>query len=348
MGLNKVFYVAALLVLAAGGAAAADPRSGLDAGLVNPGYHEQPRWFKQSFLILREDIDEAARRGRRLMVYFYQDGCPYCLKTLQDNLGQKALAEKTQKHFDVISINIWGDREVVDLAGNAAAEKEFAKALRIQFTPTFLMFDEAGKVVLRLNGYTPPAKFEAAVDFVGGKLEKQGEFADYLQKNVRVPASGTLHSAPWLLAPPLKLADRQKTAKRPLLVLFEQKECRECDELHADSFRRKEVADRLASFQVAQVDTGSRAPVQTPGGDTLPGSDWARRIGVYHAPTLVFFDSAGSEVFRVDGYVRPFHLASAMEYVASGAYRTQPQFQRYVEARAAAFRAKGARVDLMK
>lgn len=350
MNVKTLSCIAALLALAAAAenAAAADSRDKLDAGLASPGYHEQPPWFKQSFLILREDIDEAARRGRRLMVYFYQDGCPYCLKTLRDNLGQKALAEKTRKHFDVISINIWGDREVVDVTGKAASEKEFAKALRIQFTPTFLMFDEAGKVVLRLNGYAPPAKFEAALDFVGGKLEKHGDFADYLQKHVRVPASGTLHPAPWLLPPPLKLADRLKTGGRPLLVLFEQKECRECDELHAESFRRKEVTDRLASFHVARVDTGSRTPVQTPVGDTLPGSDWARRIGVYHAPTLVFFDAAGLEVFRIDGYVRAFHLASSLDYVASGAYRTQPEFQRYVEARASALRAKGGRVDLMK
>ena len=352
MKMNKLPTIAARLALAllvaAGGAAAADKRETLDAGLVSPGYHEQPPWFKQSFLILPEDIDEAARRGRRVMLYFYQDGCPYCLKMLRDNLGQKALAEKTRKYFDVISINIWGDREVVDVDGKAAAEKEFARSLRIQFTPTLLMFDESGKVVLRLNGYTPPAKFEAALDFAGGRLEKRGSFADYLQKQVRVPASGVLNAAPWLLPQPLRLAERLKTGKRPLLVLFEQKECLECDELHTQSFRHKDVADRLAHFQVAQVDTGSRATVQTPEGATLPGSDWARRIGVYHAPTLVFFDLAGKEAFRIDGYVRAFHLASSLEYVASGAYRTQPEFQRYVEARAIALRTKGVKVDLMK
>lgn len=348
MIVRRLLAFAALLALTAAVSNAADNRGALAPGMVNPGYHELPPWFKHSFLILREDIDEAARRGRRVMLYFYQDGCPYCLKTLQDNFGQKALADKTRKHFDVIAINIWGGREVIDVSGRAAAEKDFARSLRIQFTPTFLILDEAGRTVLRLNGYTPPAKFDAALDFAGGKLEKQGEFADYLQKHERVPASGKLHAQAWLLPPPLKLADRMKAGKRPLLVLFEQRECRECDELHAETFRRKEVLSHLGSFHVAQVDTGSRAPVQTPGGDTLPGSDWARRIGVYHAPTLVFFDAAGREVFRVDGYVRAFHLAASLEYVASGAYRSQPEFQRYVQARADALRAKGVKVELMK
>ena len=43
----------------------------------------------------------------------------------------------------------------------------------------------------------------------------------------------------------------------------------------------------------------------------------------------------GTEVFRVEAYVRPFHFASALDYVASGAYRKEPSFQRYLQARAA-------------
>lgn len=105
--------------------------------------------------------------------------------------------------------------------------------------------------MLRLNGYTPPHKFEAALDYVGRKLEKQGEFADYLQKHARIPASGKLHTPSWLLPVPLKLADRQKRDKRPLLVLFEQKECWVCDELHDESFLRPEIACLLKQFQVA-------------------------------------------------------------------------------------------------
>lgn len=346
--LARTLALAAVATMAASGAPAAGPEITLRAGMVNPGYHEQPPWFKQSFLILREDVEEAARRGKRLMLYFYQDGCPYCLQTLRDNFGQKLLADKTQEYFDVISINLWGDREVVDLAGKSMPEKNFAKSVRVQFTPTLLLFDESGNIVLRLNGYTPPPKFDAALDFVGRKLEKRGEFADYLLKNARIPASGKLHAEPWLLPAPLKLADAVKRDRRPLLVLFEQKECWVCDELHGESLRRAEVESHLDQFQIAQVDTASRAVVQTPDGTRLPAAEWARRLGVFNAPTLVFFDANGREVFRIDGYLRPFHIASALEYVASGAYRTEPEFQRYIDARADGLRARGIKVDLMK
>ena len=49
----------------------------LAAGMVNPGHEDKPTWFKVSFLDLFDDINEAADNNKRLMVYFYQDGCPY-------------------------------------------------------------------------------------------------------------------------------------------------------------------------------------------------------------------------------------------------------------------------------
>ena len=42
------------------------------------------------------------------------------------------------------------------------------------------------------------------------------------------------------------------------------------------------------------------------------------------------------------------HLQSALDYVASGAYLQEPNFQRYVQARADAMRDRGQRVDIMK
>lgn len=305
-------------------------------------------WFKESFLDLREDIAEAKQAKRRLMLYFHQDGCPYCSKLIRDNFGQKSISDKTRKHFDVVALNLWGDREVTDLAGKAMPEKEFAKSMKVQFTPTLVMFDEQGNVALRLNGYLQPHKFEAALDYVGQRLEKKQNFADYLAKHAREAASATLNEAPWLLPAPLKLADTQKRNGKPMIVLFEQKECAACDEMHLEAFPRPEVKGLLGKFDVARIDMASREPVQTPGGKTLSGRDWARAMGVFYTPSFVFFDAKGKEAFRVEGYLRPFHLGSSLDYVASGAYRQQPEFQRFIEARAAARRAQGERVELMK
>ena len=44
----------------------------------NPSPHaiNIPPWFQETFLDFREDVREAAAQGKRLLVYFGQDGCP--------------------------------------------------------------------------------------------------------------------------------------------------------------------------------------------------------------------------------------------------------------------------------
>ena len=63
----------------------------------------------------------------------------------------------------------------------------------------------------------------------------------------------------------------------------------------------------------------------TPSGQRRSAAAWAREPGVAYTPTWVFFDAAAREAFRVDSHLRPFHLATSLEYVASGAYRDEPE-----------------------
>ena len=317
----------------------------LEEGLVNPGYVEAPPWFKNSFLDLREDVAEASQAGKRLILYFYQDGCPYCERLIRTNFSDPRIVDKTRRNFDVVAINLWGDREVTDLQGKTMTEKQFATSLRVQFTPTLLFLDEQGRVVLRANGYYPPHKFSAALDYVSGRHEKRQSFRDYYARAEPVPASGRLHADPAYLDP-ARLNER--TPGKPLLVLFEQKVCRACDELHLDVFRRPEVKASLDRFDVVLLDIWSDAPVVTPTGEKTTMKAWSRKLNILFTPSLVFFDAGNREVFRTEAYLRAFHLHAALDYVASGAYRDYPEFQRYVQARADRMREQGRTVDLWK
>lgn len=329
-------------------AAAGSPKDGraLSNGLVNPGYHEKPAWFKDSFLDIREDLAEAKADDKRVMLYFYQDGCPYCAKLLSDNFGNRAIADKTRTALDVIGINMWGDREVTDLSGDVTTEKAFAQALRVQYTPTLLFMNEAGRVVLRINGYFAPHKFDVALDYVAGRHEGAGGFRDYYAGVSPVAANASLNPLPGALPTPLRLAERPAPG-RPLLVMFEQGSCGECDELHRDTLARKEVAHALTNVDVAQLDLWSADPMQTPDGRDMTVRDWVRELGIQYAPSLVFFDTDGKEVFRTEAYLRSFHVHGAIDYVVSGAYRWQPSFQRFLQHRTEMLTERGIKVDLM-
>ncbi|MDP6920261.1 MAG: thioredoxin fold domain-containing protein, partial [Arenicellales bacterium] len=123
-----------------------------------------PTWFKESFLDFEEDIAHAAANGRRLVLYFFQNGCPYCNALVEHNFTQPDITETMREKFDLVAINMWGDREVIQVGGQVFSEKDLAEALKIQYTPTLLFFNEQRQVVLRLNGYQPPDTFRTALE----------------------------------------------------------------------------------------------------------------------------------------------------------------------------------------
>ncbi len=265
---------------------------------------------------------------------------------MQVAFRQKDIADATRRHFHAVAINVWGDREVTWLDGKAMSEKALAARLKVQFTPTLLFFDEKGAVALRLNGYYPPHQLRAALDYASGKAGSGLSFAEYLRRQAPGPASGKLHDQPFLMKPPLDLDRSRKPGTRPLAVLFEQKQCAACDELHLQGFAAPAVRALAGKFDVARVELFGREKVVTPGGKPLTAEQWGREMKVAYTPTIVFFDAGGREIFRAEAYLRPFHLESSLDYVASGAYLREPSFQRYLQARAERIRAAGGRVDL--
>lgn len=325
---------------------AQDATNALSDGMVNPGYIEKPEWFKDSFLDIRDDINEASESGKRVLLYFYQDGCPYCERLVKENMSQQNIVDSLRKDFDVIALNMWGDREVIGIDGKETTEKNFAVTNKIMFTPTLLFLDEEGGHVLRLNGYVPPHKFKVALDFVGQKKEKDISFRDYMAEVSPSAGSGELHTDASFLRPPFDLSQR-KTGK-PLLIFFEQKNCPPCDELHTDILNKPGSQELLKRFDVALFDVWSQTSLTTPQGKKTTAEEWGKSLNLTYVPSMIFFDTGGVEVFRAEGWLRTFHVQSSMEYVADSIYQNEKEFQRFVEARAAKLREQGIEVDLLK
>lgn len=334
-----VFLILSILSLPA---SAAGPDELISTGLVNPGHIDKPEWFKDSFLDLREDVVEASESGKRVLLYFYQDGCPYCSRLIKTNFTQHDIATLAQENLEIIAINMWGDREVVDLQGATTTEKRFAIANRVQFTPTLLFLNEQGETIFRANGFYSPEKFKTLLSYVSERQETEVSFSNYLARMAPDRSSGKLHKRADYLTQNL----RRQQGDRPLLVLFEQRDCVACDELHGDVFRRLEMIKLLRQFDVAFVDIWSNESITTPAGELVPVQKWLKSLNINYTPSMLFFDNRGQEVFRAEAYLRAFHTASVLEYVASKAYLEQSEFQRYVDGRADKIRAAGGVVDL--
>jgi thioredoxin-related protein len=307
---------------------------------------EIPKWFTESLLDFRDEVRDAAREGKRVMVYFGQDGCPYCKALMTVDFGDPGIVAKTRRRFVAIALNIWGDRETTWVDGRAMPEKELAKALGVQYTPTLLFLDERGRVALRLNGYHPPTSFRIALDYASLADPKES-FTDYLARRTHGEGAKAAGASP--VAPEGEVdLPRLLAAGRPVLVLYGYDGCKDCEELAREGFMRPEVRDLLARFSVVRLDLMGSRKVVTPAGEATTERRWARTLAVAYAPTMVFLDGSGREVFRSEGYLRPFHLAGTLDYVASGAWKEEPSFQRYLQRRAERTRASGGSVELWK
>src|SRR3954466_5610438 len=165
---------------------------------------EAPDWFAQSLLHLPDDVAEAARDGKRVMLYFGQPGCPYCKQLMEVNFRQRPIAERMQKEFVSLELSIFGDREVTWTDGRATTEKKLAAELKVQYTPTLIFLDEKGAIAHRVNGYYAPPRFLAALDQARGKAPSP------------VPPGGKAQMA----AEPFFMEARELRRQKPLAVLF--------------------------------------------------------------------------------------------------------------------------------
>lgn len=304
-----------------------------------------PAWFKESFLDLREDVAEAASEGRRVMLFFHQNGCPYCNLMVERNLSQHAIEQQMRQQLDVIEVNMWGDRAVVDLSGEEQSEKTFSAALRVQFTPTLLFLNEQGEVILRLNGYTPPATFQQALNYIGEKQEQRISFRDYLAAHrSAIVTDKQLKSEPFFVSGPHDLS----LIKGPIAVFFEQQDCPACDRMHRELLSDPEIKKLAGQTHAVQLNMWSDQPIITPAGEALTAREWAKKLSIAYAPSIVLFAADAGEVIRSEAYFKRFHTASIFDYLISGAYKNEPSFQRYISARAEHLRARGKDVDLWR
>ena len=357
MHLNRVLYLPVLLALLAPlpDSAAAQSSTVTESGEYGDtplGEYRgamattHPAWFKQSFLEFEEDIDEAAAEGKRLMLYFHQDGCPYCNLLVEHNFTDEVLGKKVQKHFDVVTINMWGDREVIQVGGRPFTEKTLAAALNVNFTPTLLFFSEERDVVLRLDGYLPPEDFDQALDFVAGRLEKKQTFTEFRAALATRPESGGIRKLAQTLDAPYDLS--ALSGERPVAVLFEEANCANCDLLHDKTLKDPAAAPLLGEIDIVQLDRWSDTPVRLHDGTEVTAQRWATALGISYLPAILLLDPTGKEILKINAQFRTFHILGALDYAISGAWRQEPSFQRYLSARAEHLREQGIDVDIWK
>jgi len=141
-------------------------------------------------------------------------------------------------------------------------------------------------------------------------------------------------------------AEAAQAGKR-LAILFEQKGCPYCREMHRVNFVIPEIADYIkGNFVVLQMNLWGDREVTDFDGEAMSEKKFAKKNRVMFTPTIMFTDAKGEESFRMPGYFKPFHFKHMFMYVKEEAYLTEPNFQRWLQAKADELRAAGKDVNL--
>lgn len=194
---NYLTATGAFGLLAGGGTARAQSAAPkpYTSAFTSPGLLTQP-WFLNSFLDLKEDLQEAANSGRRFAIMWELAGCPYCRETHLVNFARPDIRDYIKENFDLLQLDVRGARETVDFDGKTLTESALAKRHKIRFSPTIQFFAEnlegvtgkGGKKtieVARMPGYFRPRHFLTMFQYVRDKGYETGNYRDYLKAKMK-------------------------------------------------------------------------------------------------------------------------------------------------------------------
>lgn len=120
--------------------------------------------FAESFLDFPDEVRDAAKARRRVIVFFEQEGCPACLRMAKTTFVDAAVTERLKQRFVLVAIDLLGARDTVWLDGVPRAEKALAAQLGVRATPTVMILDEQGRPVQQFVGYRDPRAFQAILE----------------------------------------------------------------------------------------------------------------------------------------------------------------------------------------
>ena len=195
---RRKFSTGTALALATAGLAPAIVTGANAVEVDENGLHVQD-WFLQSFMEIAEDQSTLSEQDKHLVLLFEQRGCPYCKQMHEVNFAVPEITDYIKQHFGVLQINLWGSNPVTNLDGTEMEEKEFARQLNVNFTPTIIFLRQGDltgiPIVLaqaaRMPGYLKPFHFLSMFEFVAEKHYEEDTFQNYLKEKIaRYQAEG--------------------------------------------------------------------------------------------------------------------------------------------------------------
>jgi len=127
-----------------------------------PSLHQYTLFSRPPFQLKRDHLKSASRP---LLVIFEQPNCHACNLLHRDILTDAAIIHYL-KQFEIVRLNRWKNTPLVTPNGEKTNAEEWANELGIFYTPSFLFFDEQGKLILRVESVIQRIRFHQILKYV--------------------------------------------------------------------------------------------------------------------------------------------------------------------------------------
>lgn len=157
---DNLRYISIFLVLASLTVSASTPR--------DPYQY----FFQQSLGDFTEELAIAREEGKKgIFVFFEMDECPFCHRMKNTVLNRPEVQDSFNQVFHSLSVDVEGDIEIVDFAGNETTQKQFASRSRVRATPVLAFYDLEGNQVMKYTGATSGSEeFMWLAEYVAEKI----------------------------------------------------------------------------------------------------------------------------------------------------------------------------------
>lgn len=114
---------------------------------------------------LRAEARAARGAGIPLVIFFSEQGCPYCERARRDHLAPLAADAATRSGFALVEIDIRSEAPLAGFSGAPTTHSRFAAANRVKWVPTLMFVDASGNALADpLIGLTVPELYQGLLE----------------------------------------------------------------------------------------------------------------------------------------------------------------------------------------
>lgn len=134
-----------------------------------------------NWITLPEALELASEDGKTVFVFVEAEWCGICKRMKREVFPDPSVAKTAAGHYYAVSIDL-DSKQTLTFKGESMTEREFARSMNVNATPTMLFLDSSGDVLASQIGWVDIERFEGLLTFISSEQFGTMDFEQYFSK----------------------------------------------------------------------------------------------------------------------------------------------------------------------